>query len=66
MPREGALRESDCGAQLVKLEAVLAQLGKTLKSVYDVSYIEQKKKALQKARIFYDRFEIQPKELSIN
>jgi len=49
-----------------KLEGVLAQLGETLKSVYDESYIEQKKKALQKAGIPYERCEIQPKDFSLN
>src|SRR5882762_11788147 len=58
--------KADFDAQLGKLEAVLAQLGETLKSVYDESYIEQKKKALQKAGIPYERFEIRPKDVSIN
>jgi len=58
--------KADFDAQLGKLEAALAQLGETLKSVYDVSYIEQKKKALQKASISHERIEIQPKDLSIN
>ena len=58
--------KTDFDAQLGKLEAVLAQLGETLKSVYDESYIEQKKKALQKAGIPCERFEIRPKGVSIN
>jgi hypothetical protein len=41
-------KQADFDAQLGKLEAVLAQLGETLKTVYDESYIEQKKKALQR------------------
>lgn len=58
--------KADFDAQLGKLEAVLAQLGEVLKSVYDESYIEQKKKALQKAGIPYERCEIQPKDFSLN
>ena len=63
---KGRFVKADFDAQLGKVEAVLAQLGETLKSVYDVSYIEQKKKALQKAGISHERIEIQPKDLSIN
>ena len=53
-------------AQLRELEAALAQLGETLKSVYDELYIEQKRKALQKAGIPHERIEIQPEDLCIN
>ena len=58
--------KADFDVQLGKLEAALAQLGETLKSVYDVSYIEQKKKALQRVGISHERIEIQPKDRSIN
>ena len=58
--------KADFDAQLRKLKAVLAQLGESLKSVYDVSYIEQKKKALQKAGISHERIAIQPEDFSIN
>jgi hypothetical protein len=58
--------KADFDAQLGKLEKVLAQLGETLKSVYDESYIEQKRKALQKAGIPHERIEIQPKDFSTN
>jgi hypothetical protein len=58
--------KADFDIQLGKLEADLAQLGETLKSVYDASYIEQKKRALQKAGISHERIEIQPKDISIN
>ena len=58
--------KGDFDAQLGKLEAALARLGETLKSVYDEAYIEQKKKAMQKTGISPERFEIQPKDLSIN
>ena len=58
--------KADFDAQLGKLEAALAELGETLKSVYDASYVEQKKRALQKAGISHERIEIQPKGFSIN
>ena len=59
-------KNDDFDDQLGKLEAVLAQLGETLKTVYDESYIEQKEKALQRVGIPYERIEIQPKDLSLN
>jgi hypothetical protein len=58
--------KADFDAQLEELEASLAQLGDTLKSVYDELYIEQKRKALQKAGIAHERIEIQPEDLSVN
>jgi hypothetical protein len=58
--------KADFDVQLGNLEAALAELGETLKSVYDDSYIEEKRKALQKAGIPHERIEIQPKDLSIN
>lgn len=57
---------ADFDAQLAMLEAALAQLGQTLKRVYDVSYIEQKRRALQNAGISHVRIEIQPEDLAIN
>jgi hypothetical protein len=60
------IEKADFDAQLEKIEAVLAQLGETLKSVYDASYIEQKKRALRMAGISHERIEIQPKDFSIN
>jgi len=57
---------ADFDAELGKLEAALAELGETLESIYDESYIEQKRKALQKAGISHHRIEIQPEDLSIN
>ena len=44
--------KADFDAQLGKLEAALAQFGETLESVYDESYIEQKRRALQDERDF--------------
>ncbi len=57
---------ADFDTELAKLEAALVQIGETLESVYDESYIEQKRKALQKAGISHQRIEIQPEDLSIN
>jgi len=63
---KGRFEKTDFDVQLGKLETVLAQLGETLKSIYDASYIEQKKKALQRVGISHERIEIQPKDVSIN
>lgn len=57
---------ADFAAELGKLEAALAELGETLESVYDNSYIAQKRETLQKAGIALQRIEIQPEDLSIN
>jgi hypothetical protein len=58
--------KADFDDQLGKLEVALAQLGETLQSVYDESYIDQKRKALKAAGISHKRIEIQPEDLSIN
>ena len=58
--------KADFGARLAKLEAILTELGETLESVYDESYIAQKRKALEAAGILHERVEIQPEDLSIN
>jgi len=57
---------TDFEARLARIEAALSELGETLKSVYDKSYIEQKRKALEAAGILHERAEIQPEDLSIN
>ena len=57
---------ADFAAQLGKLETALRELGETLESVYDESYIAQKRRALQKAGIPLTRIEIQPEDVSIN
>jgi hypothetical protein len=56
---------ADFDAELRKLEAILARLGETLESVYDDSYIEQKREALQQAGIRLLRIEIEPEKVSI-
>lgn len=58
--------KADFDAELEKLNAALAQLGETLESAYDESYIERKREALQRAGISHERIEIQPEDLSIN
>jgi len=56
----------DFASQLATLDAALARLGETLETIYDESYIEQKRKALQKAGVVHKRVEIPPKGHSIN
>jgi hypothetical protein len=56
---------ADFDTELRKLEAILTRLGETLESVYDESYIEQKKEALEKAGIRLLRIEIEPEKVSI-
>jgi hypothetical protein len=58
--------KADLAAELGKLETALRELGETLESVYDESYIARKRKVLQKAGIPLTRIEIQPEDVSIN
>jgi hypothetical protein len=58
--------KADFDARLARIEAALCELGETLESVYDESYIEQKRKTLEAAGILHERAEIQPEDLSIN
>jgi hypothetical protein len=57
---------AEFASELTKLEAALAELGETLESVYDESYIAQKRDVLRKAGIPLERIEIQPEDVSIN
>ncbi|MFY9531140.1 MAG: hypothetical protein WAR24_19715 [Candidatus Acidiferrales bacterium] len=57
--------KADFDAELRNLEAALAQLGENLESVYDESYIEQKRQTLRRVGISHERIEIQPEDLSI-
>jgi len=59
-------QETDFAIELARLEATLAELGATLESAYDETYIEQKRRALQKAGMLHERIEIEPKDWSIN
>lgn len=63
---KGHFETADFDAELAKLEAALGELEETLETVYDESYIEQRRKALQRAGISHHRIEIQPEDLSIN
>jgi hypothetical protein len=57
---------TDFEARLARIEAALSELGETLASVYDESYIEQKRRALEAAGILHERIEIQPEDISVN
>jgi len=59
-------KKADFPAELGKLETALRELGETLESVYDESYIARKRTVLQKAGIPLTRIEIQPEDVSIN
>jgi len=63
---EWRFKRADSIAALGKLEMALRQLGETLESVYDESYIAQKRRALEKAGIPLERIEIHPEEVSIH
>ena len=58
--------ETDFATELARIEATLAELGETLESPYDEAYIDEKRRALQKAGILEERIEIEPKEWTIN
>jgi hypothetical protein len=49
--RNARFEKADFAVELAKLEASLAELGETLRSVYDEAYIAQKEKALREAGI---------------
>ena len=57
---------ADFDCELDKLERTLAELGETLESGYDESYIARKYDALKRAGLPLRRIEIQPEDLSIN
>ncbi|MHB8412706.1 MAG: hypothetical protein ACYDDI_12290 [Candidatus Acidiferrales bacterium] len=50
----------------IKLKTALRELGETLESVYDESYMARKRKALQAAGIPLERIEIQPDDICMN
>ena len=64
--RNARFEKVDFAAELAKLEASLAELGETLKSVYDESYIARKEAALREAGIPLLRVEIEPEDRSIH
>jgi hypothetical protein len=63
---EWRFERADLATELGKLEAALVELGETLESAYDESYIARKRKALEKTGIPLQRIEIQPEDVSIN
>lgn len=65
-PEKWRFEKADFDARLAKLEVALVELGETLESVYDESYIARKRKALEAAGVWHEREEIQPEDLSIN
>ncbi len=64
--KQWRFEEANFSVEIHEIEAALAELGETLESVYDETYIEQKKEALQKAGIAHERIEIDPQDQSIN
>ena len=58
--------KADSAAELAKLEASLAEVGETLRSVYDEAYIARKEEALRRAGIPLVRVEIEPEDRSIH
>jgi hypothetical protein len=64
--RNSRFEKADFAAELAKLEASLAELGETLQSVYDETYIAQKEKALREAGIPLMRVGIEPEDHSIH
>ena len=64
--RNSRFEKADFAAELAKLEASLAELGETLRSVYDEAYIARKEEALREAAIPLVRVEIEPEDRSIH
>jgi hypothetical protein len=58
--------KAEFAMELARLEASLAELSETLKSVYDEAYIAQKEKALRDAGVPLLRVEIEPEDRSIH
>jgi hypothetical protein len=63
---KGRFEKADFASELAKLEGALAELGETLESVYDETYIARKEDALRRAGIPVQRIEIQPEDVTIN
>lgn len=57
---------TDFSAELARIEALLAELGETLESAYDGTYVERKRRALEKIGILEERIEIEPQDWTIN
>lgn len=63
---KGRFQQADFNVELARIEAALSELGETLESAYDEVYIEEKRRALQKAGILDERIEIEPTDWTIN
>ena len=63
---KGRFEETSFAVELARIEAALADLGETLESAYDDSYIEEKRKALTRAGILEERIEIEPEDWTIH
>ena len=64
--RNSRFEKADFAEELAKLEASLAELGETLRSVYDEAHIARKEEALRQAGIPLVRVEIEPEDRSIH
>ena len=64
--RNTRFEKVDFGEELANLEASLAELGESLQSVYDETYIARKEQALREAGIPLVRVEIEPEDRSIH
>jgi hypothetical protein len=64
--RNSRFEKADFAEELAKLEASLAELGETLQSVSDETYIAKKEEALRKAGVPLLRVEIEPEDRSIH
>jgi len=63
---KGRFEETKFAVELARIEAALADLGETLESAYDDSYIEEKRKALARTGILEERIEIKPEDWTIH
>ncbi|HYL99881.1 MAG TPA: hypothetical protein VEZ90_13075 [Blastocatellia bacterium] len=64
--REGRFEKAEFAAELAKVEAHLTELGETLESVYDETYIRRKQEALRRAGIPMVRIKVEPEDRSIH
>ena len=64
--RNSRFEKADFAVELAMLEASLAELGETLRSVYDEAYITRKEKAQREAGVPLARVEIETEDHSIH
>jgi hypothetical protein len=58
--------KADFDTELRRIDQAVAELGETMETAYDESYIARKEQALEEAGIRLGRIEIQPEDLSID